>query len=233
MNPRPFLATALLAAALAPAHAVDGVILIDQARALAGNVTPGDAPGFPVTLSQPGSYRLSGNLVVGHPGSHGILITHPGVTLDLNGFELRGPNVCTGVAVAMTCSADSLDQNARGTGIVVQPPSGGPSLVSIENGTVAGFAANGLRGLDGGSRGYSIHRLRVVHSGYSGVISPAAVTDSVITRNRTQGIFDALLVMRTMATYNGGSGIYRGAVRDNYVAGNGSANMDTAPLADQ
>jgi hypothetical protein len=37
-------------------------VLIDQNRALAGNVTPGDNPGFPVTLSLPGSYRLSGNL---------------------------------------------------------------------------------------------------------------------------------------------------------------------------
>ena len=44
------------------ALAVDGVTLIDQNKALAGSVTPGDTPGFPVTISQPGSYRLSGNL---------------------------------------------------------------------------------------------------------------------------------------------------------------------------
>ena len=31
-----------------PALAVDGVIEINQARAAAGNVTVGDAPGFPV-----------------------------------------------------------------------------------------------------------------------------------------------------------------------------------------
>ena len=47
-----------------PAFAVDGVVLIDQNHALAGNVTPGDTPGFPVTISQPGSYRLTGNLIV-------------------------------------------------------------------------------------------------------------------------------------------------------------------------
>ena len=40
-------------------YAVDGVVLIDQNHALAGNITPGDGPGFPVTLSQPGSYRLT------------------------------------------------------------------------------------------------------------------------------------------------------------------------------
>lgn len=41
-----------------PAQAADGQILISQAKALAGNVTHGDAPGFPVTLTQPGSYQL-------------------------------------------------------------------------------------------------------------------------------------------------------------------------------
>ena len=54
----------MLAAISSSLYAVDGIVLIDQNRALAGNVTPGDAPGFPVTLSQPGSYRLSGNLRV-------------------------------------------------------------------------------------------------------------------------------------------------------------------------
>jgi hypothetical protein len=42
-------------------YGVDGVILIDQNKALAGNVTPGDTPGFPVIISQPGSYRLDSN----------------------------------------------------------------------------------------------------------------------------------------------------------------------------
>ena len=43
--------------------AADGVVGIDQNSALAGSVTPGDAPGFPVTISQSGSYRLTGNLI--------------------------------------------------------------------------------------------------------------------------------------------------------------------------
>jgi hypothetical protein len=42
----------------------DGVVYIDQNHALGGGVTPGDAAGFPVTISQSGSYRLSGNLTV-------------------------------------------------------------------------------------------------------------------------------------------------------------------------
>lgn len=69
-------------------YAVDGVVLIDQNRALAGNVTPGDTAGFPVTISQPGSYRLSGNLTVGTANVRAIQITVDNVTLDLNGFQV-------------------------------------------------------------------------------------------------------------------------------------------------
>src|SRR5262249_22472005 len=75
-------------------HAEDGLTLIDQKAVMAGKVTAGDAPGFPVTISQPGSYRLSGNLVVPDPGTTAVEITADNVTLDLNGFAIMGPNVC-------------------------------------------------------------------------------------------------------------------------------------------
>src|SRR5438046_162421 len=58
---RPIVLTAAFVVAFAGAsYASDGVVEINQARALAGGVTRGDAPGFPVTISQPGSYRLTG-----------------------------------------------------------------------------------------------------------------------------------------------------------------------------
>src|SRR5882762_4507455 len=85
----------ILAAISSSLYADDGVVLIDQNRALAGNVTPGDAPGFPVTISQPGSYRLSGNLTVPDINTTAIQITADFVTLDLNGFSIVGQNVCT------------------------------------------------------------------------------------------------------------------------------------------
>jgi hypothetical protein len=79
----------VLAGSVATVFAVDGVILIDQNRALAGNVTPGDSPGFPVSITQPGSYRLSGNLTV-PAGTTGVAIQADHVTLDLNGFRIAG-----------------------------------------------------------------------------------------------------------------------------------------------
>src|SRR5882672_6643872 len=85
----------ILAAISSSLYAVDGVILIDQNRALAGNITPGDAPGFPVTISQSGSYRLSGNITVPDANTTAIQITAAYVTLDLNGFSIIGPTVCT------------------------------------------------------------------------------------------------------------------------------------------
>jgi hypothetical protein len=54
----------LLALVAIPAVAVamEMEITVDQDMAIAGSVTPGDAPGFPITLSQPGRYVLTSNL---------------------------------------------------------------------------------------------------------------------------------------------------------------------------
>ncbi len=72
-----------------PAFAVDGVVLIDQLRAAVGFVTPGDAPGFPVTITRPGSYQLSGNLLV-PANTNGFVVNAADVTINLNGFRLNG-----------------------------------------------------------------------------------------------------------------------------------------------
>src|SRR5690349_7542173 len=71
---------ALLSIVASTSWAVDGVVLIDQNKALAGGVSPGDLPGFPVTISSPGSYRLAGNLNV-PAGADGINITANNVSL--------------------------------------------------------------------------------------------------------------------------------------------------------
>ena len=63
------------------AFAVDGVTLINQATVAA-------AGGFPYVISQPGSYKLSGNLVVPNTAAYAMTITASNVTLDLNGFTI-------------------------------------------------------------------------------------------------------------------------------------------------
>ena len=93
MSNRNSIFAALLAAVAAssaiPAAAADGEILITQAKALAGNVTPGDTPGYPVTLSKTGSYKLGSNLFP-TANTDGIDITAAFVTVNLNGFALNG-----------------------------------------------------------------------------------------------------------------------------------------------
>ena len=78
------------------AYGVDGVILIDQAHALAGSVTPGDGPGFPISITRPGSYRLqssdSGRATIGRDDgvAVGKLVGQTQITAGLNG--LRSPS---------------------------------------------------------------------------------------------------------------------------------------------
>jgi hypothetical protein len=121
-----------------PGHAVDGVTEIDQAIALSGGVTPGDTAGFPVTIDQAGSYRLTGNLTVPNENTTAVTITVEGVTLDLNGFSIIGPSTQSGPS---------------GTGIGVQASAGG---VSVVNGMVRGMGSTGVL-LDARSRAENLH----------------------------------------------------------------------------
>lgn len=104
--------------------------VIDQSRALVGNVSPGDGAGFPVTLSQPGSYKLTSNLTV-PAGVPAIFISVPGVTLDLNGFSIIGPYSCPNVGFcAPVGTANGIEATAAN--------------VSIRNGIVKQFAGHGI-----------------------------------------------------------------------------------------
>ena len=85
------LSTAALFA-LSPTVPAYAAVVITQAKAIAGNVTPGDTPGFPVTLSLPGSYLLGSNLAV-PANTDGVSITAHDVTLDLGGFRIYGSGV--------------------------------------------------------------------------------------------------------------------------------------------
>ena len=64
-------------------------VVITQSKALAGNVTPGDTAGYPISISQPGAYILGSNLVV--PANvNGISVTANNVDIDMKGFLLTG-----------------------------------------------------------------------------------------------------------------------------------------------
>jgi hypothetical protein len=128
------LAVAGIAFWAAPARAVEGVVQINQAKALAGAVTAGDGAGFPVTISESGSYRLTSDLTVPDANTNAVSITADSVTLDLNGFSIAGPTTCT-YSGGVSCGGTE----GTGTGVVAAT-----SRVSVRNGRVRGMGSNAI-----------------------------------------------------------------------------------------
>ncbi len=192
------------------AYGVDGVIEISQARALAGGVTPGDEPGFPVKLFEPGSYRLTGNLTVPNTNTGAIEVRSNQVSIDLNGFSIQGPGTCTGCPVT-SCTGGT------GRGVYVLS---NIEMVSVRNGTIRGMGAEGiLLGYqaqienvivrDNGARGISF-----VGSGV------AIITASQFVANNGSGVAGQTLTVKgSKAQCNAGSGIELG---EGEVSGNTS-----------
>jgi hypothetical protein len=171
---RSVLATLLLLTS-ATAWAVDGVIEINHARALAGGVTPGDTPGYPVTLSQSGSYRLTGNLTQPDANTDVIQVANTvrHVTVDLNGFEIVGSNTCiyTAAPASVTCAASGL-----GSGIATN---WNETYLSVHNGAIRGM---GLNGISGGGW-LTARNLVVEHNGGWGVANAALISHVRAYRN--------------------------------------------------
>lgn len=208
------------------ALAVDGTVLIDQNRAMAGGITPGDAPGFPVTISVPGSYKLSGNLTV--TGGSGIVITANGVTLDLNGFTIDGGGTCTGTPVT-SCSGGS---GARGV------DAESVNNAHIRNGVVRGFQNQGVS-VAPFTTGYSIvEDIRATENGNDGIKMQGGtgiIRGSTSNRNGASGISasDGALVIANVVSGNKGAGLFffgAGGYKNNVSTGNGTSVSGSSAL---
>jgi hypothetical protein len=196
------LTIASVAALAGPNGASSGPIEITQAKALTGAVTPGDAAGFPVTISQPGSYRLMGNLTVPDINTTAIVITANDVTLDLNGFTIAGPNSC-GYSGALNCTF------GVGDGIYIDQPGNRWSNVSIQNGSVRGMGRYGLFDGGGARPGVLIDRVRALDNGGTGfALGGALIVHSVAIRNGMDGFsLNGGNVQSSLAWSNGNYGI--------------------------
>jgi hypothetical protein len=221
---RSFFSTAAAIAALLGASSAFAQQTIDHNKALAGNVTPGDTPGYPITLSQPGHYKLMSNLVV-PAETGGIVITAPNVTLDLNGFTISGPVTCSQNKTnrQVTCSQEASSQEAH-AGICVQ---GSNTFgTKIRNGTVRGFRGIGLLLSDGDT----VQNLRVTQNAHIGVTSKQdseaglSIADSMIDLNGSIGVVALIgLLERSRVASNGDNGIQGGTqfiVHDSLVRSN-------------
>lgn len=201
---------------------------IDQNKALAGNITPGDAPGFPITISVPGSYKLMSNLNV-PAGSKGIQITARNVTLDLNGFTVSGPGVCSWSAtLTVTCSQA---QNFSANGIDIEASATG---ATVRNGTVRGFAGIGISGQ---GQGEVVDMVRVTENtgngiGISNQYGGAVVRNAIAELNGAYGISGAHLIVSTVSQRNGGQGVFGtlAIIQDSYVKLNGGYGVQVLGL---
>lgn len=142
---------AVFAVTLLPAcvWGADGQVLINQA-------TVNAAGGFPYVISQPGSYKLSGNLLVTDPNKAAIRIAVDFVTLDLGGFSILGPNDCS----SGVCSA-----NGAGNGIETLADHVYFNI-TIRNGTIQGMGHAGVS-MNGDS--FLLEYLHVRSNGHNGI----------------------------------------------------------------
>jgi parallel beta-helix repeat protein len=207
--------TAVVVASLVPFHlafAADGVIEINQAIAQRGAVNGdlvADPAGFPVIITQPGSYRLTGNLdvrVAADPQNvHGISVAVNDVSIDLNGFAIYGPTVCTGappaevLSCAPTGSGIGINANLRNN-------------VSISGGVVNGAGRYGV--LCGQS--CRIERMHVENSGLHGISAAdgSLIVGNTSRRNQSSGLGftsqGGVTYRGNSAVENGGNGITPG-----------------------
>lgn len=210
-TPAALAAAALLG--LAPAAgAVDGVIEINQAKALAGDVTATDTAGFPVTIDAAGSYRLTGNLALANNSQKGIEVLASNVTIDLNGFEI---------------ACDSCGSAGGGVGVEAF---GGISNVTVRNGTIRSTGGPGVSLQGPGSQVDGVRVLGAwnigIRTGTNGHITNNTVADTSAT-----GISGDLRchVANNVVDASGSRGIKTlgtSTIRDNVVAGSSFSGIE-------
>jgi hypothetical protein len=200
------------------ANASDGVLEINQACATTTGCFAGDVPGLPVTITPAAparSFRLTGDLTTASGNQTMISVSAPSVTVDLGGFRIAGPNVCSGTPVS-SCSAP-------GSGVGVS----GGNDVTVKNGAIAGVGGAAV------SLTYSarVEGLSIFHCG-GGIIATdlAVVRGNIVTSTGGDGIHcrDHCVVSENSATGHLGDGIEvrTGAVHDNAASLNGGSGAN-------
>ena len=196
----PACAAVLMVLASAPTWASDGQIEINHAVAMAGGVNGDlglDPPGYPVTITQSGSYRITSFMSVPNANTDGIVVTALRVAIDFGGFELRGPNQ---VAVAGgSCTA-------LGSGVGVRSS----QSVHLHDGRIAGMGSGGVIA---GSES-RVERMTLIQNCGNGAVLGGAsfVLESEARLNRVRGfeVGSSSRVRDSIADANGDVGIFGG-----------------------
>ncbi len=141
----------------------DGVTLLKQPRT------------FPIVISAPGSYRLKMNLTVLDANTTAIKVTASDVTIDLNGFAIHGPTVCSGGPPVAGCTP-------TGAGVGIDATAAGIVNTTVTNGTVRGMGYTGIEVNDG-----RVRNVGAYSNGCDG-IDATTVADSIASSNGCTGI---------------------------------------------
>ena len=187
-----------------PLFASDGQLEINQACAVNTGCFTGDTPGFPVTITTPGSYRLTGSLNLSAEGVNvsGIEVSAPAVTVDLGGFHIAGATTCSGSGASISCSPPSTGGSAG-----VHFMSNATASV-VQNGIVRNMTNFGIRSQATGLR---VKDITAIHNGADGIngTSLTFVVNSVSIENGQDGIVINLgsEVDGAIASNNGRHGI--------------------------
>jgi hypothetical protein len=185
-------------------------IVITHAKALAGNVTPGDAAGYPVRIGAIGSYVLGSNL---RPpvNQTAIQIFANNVTIDLSGYVISGSG------------------QSAGNGIV---GAAGWSGATIKNGTIEGFKFDGIDAAMGHQ--WIVENVRSAHNGRDGIVLGlfAVIRSSVVAANQRDGVSlkDYALFESNVVAGNAGRGIVTlqsSLIQGNTVSGNQAVGIHT------
>ena len=222
------------------AQASDGTLEINQTCAVHTGCFPGDAAGFPVTITVPGSYVLTSNLVqnevplVSTPMT-AIEIASRSVTVDFAGFEItcRNPlgGLCNGSAAGIEQATSFVEAVTIVGGTIRQMPGYGIDLRGADYITVRDMhiVRNGGRGIsirDGANvSGNNVHANAEfgIHVGFG------LVRDNVVVGNQDTGIVSvgaAHVIGNTiLGNINYGVNLGAGSLRNNLIRGNGTGSV--------
>jgi len=122
----------------------------------------------PFVINESGSYVVTENLVVTNLGVHGIEVNAYHVTLDLNGFMLKGPGA--------------------GSGSGIHQPAQYENLV-VRNGTVLEWKGLSEYGINAAGEGNRIEKVTALHNSTGVAAGPnGAVVECTVLTNSVTGI---------------------------------------------
>lgn len=158
---------------------------------------PGDTGGFPITITNSGSYQLTSNIVSASTTINVIEINADNVTLDLNGFSIIGPRTCTGDNASLVCTNSGMTASAV--------MASGRKNIVVKNGITQGFDT-GVSLTSAAQRGNVVDGINSSQNEFGITVINGMISNSVANRNFhtgfSNGLFGALFITDSYAAGN-------------------------------